>query len=219
MMRSSLHRLLSRRRAREEGAVMVVVLLVLMSATALGVYSVHSSAFEARAAGFSRQAMQARLSADSAVTATFAFIDDQGVEALHNIRENSPATTLAPFEPELAAGQESTRLLPLNFTPFAAANGSPVSADALGARDGAAQPYTPTYWVDINDEVLEERPIAGVRADGGGNLHYYHMSYTARSRMTLTAGDYTGVDNAVDPRSYSEISGASRAFAVSGPAP
>ena len=46
------------RRSHEEGAAMLVVLFVLLMATATGLYAVHSTVSEIRGAGFYRQASQ-----------------------------------------------------------------------------------------------------------------------------------------------------------------
>lgn len=60
---------------REEGAVMLVVMLILMVGTAAAAMSVQSTQYELQAAGHERQALQARYLAESTMLTTAAWFD------------------------------------------------------------------------------------------------------------------------------------------------
>jgi hypothetical protein len=68
-------RTFSRTQRREEGAVMLVVMLILLTATALAGISLQATEYELRAAGFGRSAVQTQYVSEAAMSTTLAWID------------------------------------------------------------------------------------------------------------------------------------------------
>ena len=65
-----------RRRVRsEEGAVMLIVLLVLLTATTLAATSLQTTQFELRSAGYNRAAVQTEYVSEAAAMTTFSWVD------------------------------------------------------------------------------------------------------------------------------------------------
>jgi len=212
------HNRLRRPHARREGAVMIVVMLLLLSVTALAVFSIHATTFEMRAAGHARQGMQVQYVSEAGLTSALALVDRMGPAALLNsIAESSRLgirPSMQPFEPDLAADKEGYRMYLGDFAGYA--DDMPVDRSSLGDSGGARQPYEPNFIVDVNDQYSYTGVIAGQRSDGYGDLRYLHATYTSRGRMRLSAGDYTGTSG-VDPREYHEAANDARAQGVSGP--
>lgn len=73
---SRLHARLTRRpRPEREGAVMLVVLLILLTATTLAATSLQSTQFELRSSGYNRAALQTEYVSEAAAMTTLAWID------------------------------------------------------------------------------------------------------------------------------------------------
>ncbi len=203
-------------RARREGAVMIVVMLVLLAVTALAVFAAQASGFELRAAGYGRQTMQAEYVSEAGLTTTLALVDVLGPRAILFSIEQSRSLPggarppMAPFEPDLDASKEGYRFYSADMASSTAASGAPVSSDALGPR----QVYQPMYTVDVNDQYISSQTIPGQRADGLARLHFLHATYTARGRMQLTGTDTV---LAADVRQYHETASGARAYGTSGP--
>jgi len=201
---------------------MIVVMLIILSVTALALFSVHSTTSELRASGHLRQAMQAQYVSESGAVSALSLLDNptwgpRGL--LHSMRQTTLSTTLgrpvmAPYEPELTLNQEAYRLFSQDFTTFV--GNSPVATDSLGAGTGTRQPYDPFFSVDVTDHYQCTAPIAGQRADGAGRLQFLCATYTARGRMGLRAASFA------DPRDFSnrgyhEAANDARAYGMSGP--
>lgn len=208
---------------------MIIVMLVLLAATALAIFAVHATTFELRAAGHGREAMQSQFLAESGLVAALAMVDQNGPQSIlytmQRTREDSTLSmpTLMPYEPELAPGKEGYRL----YLDDLATYGSFLPADPEGlygpaaATDASKQIYQPTFMVDINDHYAYTGAIAGHRSDGYGRLQYLHATYTARGRMRLNPA--LGADP-TDPdlldsegRAIHELASDARAHAVTGP--
>jgi len=206
---------------REEGAVMMVVMVVLLSVTALGVFSIHTTSYEIRAAGHSRQAMQAQYVSESALMSVLTYIDVLGprsiLEQERQIRDraslNKPDMSVFG-EPDLHDSKDGTRILAQDMAVFM--TNDPLGIDVMGPAGGTRQPYAPFFVIDINDHYKSTQVQAGHDAGGNANVRYLHSTYTARGRMRLVAGDSTGT-SAVDPREYHETAADARAYGVSGP--
>ena len=207
---------------KREGAVMLVVMLVMLAVTALAVFAVHSTGFELRASGHVRQAMQARSVAQTGLQATLSVADDIGPQAiLHSIEETARLSevdrpVMTPFEPELDPSKDGYRIYSQDMGTYTTTGGSPVLRESFGASGGARQPYLPSFTVDVNDHYITQRAIPGQRADGLGQMRFLHATYTARGRMRLATGDYDAL-RSTDPREYHEAIGGSRAYGISGP--
>jgi len=222
----------ARRSARpeREGSVMIVVMLVLLTVTALAVYSVQATTYELRAAGHARQAMQAQYVGEAGLVAALAMMDDPtwGPNGfLHSVEMTEQSGTLskpvmAPFEPELLADKWAYRMFSedLDLVTLAAVDplAAPVHRAGLGANDGMSQTHDPLFYVDIHDHYTWTGILPGHRSDGGGRLHHLRATYTARGRLRLRGGDYvdpTGIDGTA--REFHELASDARAQGISGP--
>ena len=65
----------SRARPRSEGAVMLVVMLILLTATAMAGIALQATQHEVRAAGYNRMAVQTQYIAEAAMSTTLAWVD------------------------------------------------------------------------------------------------------------------------------------------------
>ncbi len=220
----------SGRSRNERGAAMFVVMVVLLMVTGLAVFSVHATSHELRAAGYNRQAMQARFVSAGGIDATFALLDNPRFgpagldhviqETLTNNTYNAPV--MAPFEPEVLAGRPSYRFFSPDFPTFGGMNPAPKAA--LGAANGNRQPYEPVFEVDVTDYFQFTGAIAGESSSGGGTLRYVYATYTSRARLRLpdanndgVRDDFQGAANIDGRRDFHEIAHATRAYGITGP--
>lgn len=192
---------------------MLVVMLMLLAATAAGTFAAHTSTAELRSAAAVQRMMQVQYVSEIGLVSTLALVDTLGPAALlHSIEQTrlrGLTPTLAPFEPNYLPTQEGYRVFLADFGPFA--TNLPVTAGSVGP---IGLTYAPTFVVDVNDTYTYTGTIPGQRADGHGRLQYLHATYTSRGRMALIAGD---VASPGDPRRYHEAANDARARGLSGP--
>lgn len=198
---------------KQEGAVMLIVMFILLMSTATAMFAVHSSAFEIRSAGHFRQAQQAQVIAESGLASAMLFVDQMGpaaiLQAMQRMENDSRLQpVMQPFEPNLASGKRNYRLYVTDLTRFSAL---PIDQESTGTRSAE----TGMFLVDINDEYTYTGTIAGHRSDGGSKLQYLQATYTARGRTRVRAGDITSTVSG--DRQYHETAIDARAYGVSGP--
>src|SRR5690606_6483081 len=168
------------RRERKRGAVMIVVMLMLLGVTALALIAIQSTTFEVRASGHLKSAAQTQYVSETGLESALGFVDQVGGAALVQALIQSETTyppTMAPFEPELPAGKHNYRIYSSDFTVVPVVNREMV---------GAEQAYVPLFVVDVNDDHLVSKPIAGHRSDGRGNLRFLRATYTSRGRLRVS---------------------------------
>ena len=217
---------------------MLVVMLVLLAATASATFAVHATTMDLRSAGFARQAMQTKYIGETGAMAALDLITRIGPQgllyALDSVRA-APGSTPVGLdifrefgEPPLAAGKQNYRLY---FDPAAADpafandfanNGGTASAnlpieDATRGRSLGRVNSTPRIVVDINDQYVYQMPTSGERSDGRGNFYFLGATITSRGRA-----DLTGATRDTDPTHSSlfrrhETSNDSRAQLLAGP--
>lgn len=205
----------SRRRAprkEQEGAVMLVVMLVLLMVTATAMVGIHTTAYEVRGAGYARQAVQTDYIGEAGVQAAMAWVDFYGpaamLQAMNQSSELNRATggealDLAPFEEALASGHDAYRLYTTDLG--SAMTTVPLDQTSLGTRNV----YEPMVLVDIYDAYTYAGAIRGSRSDGRGRLQYLRATYTSRGRTRVrgigTADQQRGTylhESASDARVY-----------------
>lgn len=212
----------------EEGAVMLVVMLLLMMSTLTGMIALQSSTFELRAVGTERRALQTHYVAESALVTTLALVDVLGPTAIRVAMAQAPvavATRMAAEEP--ATGREITnyRVYMADYASLGGALGAVVETDPTrGASLGPMLGISPDFTVDVNDDYLVSRPIAGHRSDGYGSLRYLMAAYTARGRTRPPADVHVDDTGTValpggSARGLHETAANTRAYAISGPFP
>ena len=215
-----------RPKRREEGAVMLVVMLLLMMSTLTGMVALQSSTFELRAVGTERRALQTHYVAESALSTTLALVDVLGPTAIRVAMAQAPvaaATRNATEAP--ATGREITnyRVYMSDYASFGGLVGDVIETDpSAGASLGPLLGIAPDFSVDVNDDYLVSRPIAGHRSDGYGSLRYLMATYTARGRTRPPVDAYDPRDVAAlgaGARGLHETAANARAYAISGPFP
>jgi len=133
----------------EEGAVMLVVMLILLTATAMAAVSLQSTQYELRASGYNRAAIQTQYVSEAAAVTTLAWVDattqDQSFKkhlaAWNAITDPVGWPNLAQFgEPKLTAANRvnASRTQWIQQKTLTTIRGTPLSRP--GATDGVADP-------------------------------------------------------------------------------
>ena len=211
------------RRVRQEGAVMLVVMLVLLLTTATAIFAIHSTSTEIRGAGFYRQAMQTQFVADTGAVAGTAWVDKVGVQLTCDLLKRqaaggTPGLDMRPMEPPTAPGKLAHRLYPSAFDVLTGESHLVEGATSLGPK----VPYAPEVFVDMYDIAVETGSIAGMRSDGGSDLVMLNATYTSRGRTYVfdaTSGSrITAASSGVaNDRAFHETASDARIHGRSGP--
>lgn len=208
-------------KAKEEGVVMLAILLLLLMSTLTGMVALQSSSFELRAVGTERRMMQTHYVAESALSSTLALVDVMRPEVLRVAMSQSPvaaATRLASEEPATTRAITNYRLYMSDYASLGGIVGAVVETNAgRGESLGPGLGVTPDFAVDVNDDYLVSRPIAGGRSDGYGDMHFMMATYTARGRTRPPADAIDAGDTSAAPRGLHETAANARAYAISGP--
>jgi hypothetical protein len=205
-----------KQQGKEEGAAMLVTMLVLLMSTATAVFAVHATTYEIRSAGAGRQALQTQYVGESGEMAAVQWLDQYGPRALEAVMQSTvlPPVFMAPFfEPELAAGKQDYRLYLSDFTATTPSNW-PIETDPTRGPSLGRSVLTPTFTIDYNDNYKYTAVLAGQRTDGYGALHFLGVTATSHGR-TQVASDYR--NTTYDTRLYHEGASDARAFLVAGP--
>lgn len=221
-------------RARERGATLFVVVLVVTLLTGVGLYTVHSAGLVAQAAGHGRQSLQTEQLSQLGALATMsklvqvpALLVDAKAQARQPsaFQENCRSTqgvntsgTSAPFCLEL--NSEST-------TDFTLANNVPlIATDAFGAADHDGNPLISGRFQTETTEVDKAGPVAGSSvgsASSGPRTVYYQAKITSIAQLLPTAGITksvsSGVNNNACTQDVMQVTGQhmTRAHVVVGP--
>ena len=204
-------------RKSQEGAAMMVVMIVLLMATATATFAIHSTTFEVRAAGSTVQSMQTEYVAESGLNATLGWVDQFRAEGVVRAMEQTktlneaqgrPAVDLAPFEPQLSPNKRAYRLYSEDLQALAAA---PIDDAYVGRR--VAQPRV---LIDLYDDFKCPQLRAGEHAEGRSKMSYLCITYTSRGR-TSYANDFRNPATAYQDRDYHEGASDARAYGVTGP--
>lgn len=216
---------------REEGAVLIVVLMMLVTISATAAYTVNAATNELRGASAMRTSYQTESMAASLLEGTLAWVDEVGPATLQrhaqvqqavwaDQRRTAGQTTgdltlldLTGAEPVgLAVGQEATRL---SVGDIATQNGtSSTTTLAIDAENlNRSTPSTPNGVIDVYDMHRFTGATAGARSDGYGTLYYLRATYTARAVTDLST---TSTLSQSLRRSH-RTSATARAIAISGP--
>jgi hypothetical protein len=198
-------------KAEREGAAMLVTMLVLLMATAAGMFGVHAASFEIRAAGAQRQRLQAQYVAETGILATRAYIDISPTSHANAIEApDGTPQVMAPFEPPLVAGKNSLRFYLGDIT--SAVGTAPVDQDAVGPSSA----HEPQIYVDVNDNHKPPTPIVGANAAEEGELRFIRWTFTSRGRLQVrpAIGEITVPG---DSHQFHEGASDARSHIVTGP--
>jgi hypothetical protein len=199
-------------RREREGAVMLVVLLILLTATTLAATSLQTTQFELRSSGYNRAAMQTEYVSEAAASTTLAWIDATTMDRsflrhLQAWNAQLTAPSMGLFgEPDVRPDNRSNanrtqwiqqRLLTTNITlpPITQAGYTqgnfvdpigtfgPRSPYVPGAQEGANSPTD--YVVDLYDcRPLSNTGATGyqVNQGGSGSLRFFQYYCVVTSR-------------------------------------
>ncbi len=206
------------RSRRQQGAAMMIVMLVLLMSTGIATFAVRSTVSEIRASGHMRRALQTQHVAEAGIAAAFALVDRDSPAALLYAMDRSDPQPLDLYEPALASGKRAYRLKLADFTAAAGANGVPLNLHT--EQSGSLpQPFDQDFMVDVTDDRVFTAVVPGERSDGESKFTYLYATYTARGRTRVGQQTAPEGDHQIegDPRAYNESASDSRAFAISGP--
>jgi hypothetical protein len=175
----------------QEGAAMLIVMLIILMATAVAMFAIHATSYEVRASGHVRQLMQTQYVAEAGTMATLSWVDRAGPRTLMSLMRQATlqrqargpdGLKMVEFgEPPLLPAKDAYRFdAPQLMT---ITNVLPVDRESLG---GMRQAYAPLVLVDVYDNHIFTRVMAGERADGHGQMRYLRATYTARGRTRLS---------------------------------
>jgi hypothetical protein len=194
---------------REEGAVMIVTMLVVLMITATGAYAMLNTSYEIKGSGFVRSAAQAQYVSEAGAYGTMEWLDQVGpVNLMSVIARTSVLNAGQPIdftvfnEPRLVPGQLVHRL----FTDDLNMN---VLVKTISREHTGPELLMPSHpaeiIVDLTDIRRVTMPVAGARADGGVGLAQLSMAVTSRGRLRLAGGGTNNVllsETASDTRAY-----------------
>lgn len=204
--------------ARREGAAMLVVLMVLLMTTATATMAIHATSMEIRAAGHSRQALQAEYLAEGGAYAALSYIDVLKANGalVQYLRTNVGAgVASAPTETTIDRTTNLFRVQMRDFTPTSSAGvrAFPVETRAANVPSmGPRNAYQPDFVVDGTDLYQMARDDAGRDLTGRG-AQYFRMTLTSRATMAPPS-DFRASD---DTRSFNEIAMRARTMTEVGP--
>lgn len=219
------------RRAREEGAVMFLVMLMLLMGTATAIFAMHTTTYEVRASGYGRQQMQTQNIGEAALTATMAWTDfitpqvmrEQWLVPCANANKARPASggialDLSPFEPPLDPSKNACRLYADDFAVMSPTERVADWRSSIGPRQPFNDLSDPTAGALILVDVYEDYDSGEVvqGQDMGGSARFINLdvTFTARGRTRLP-GDV--VSAVAGDRAFHEGAADGRVFAVTGP--
>lgn len=201
---------------------MVIVMAVLLMATATAAISLHNTAYEIRGAGHARLAIQTQYVSEAALNSAITMIERMGPSAMQFAMSRSTTastTRLAVEEPTLGRARPNMRI---NLDDFASqgtttVQNQPLEDGSLGERSQ----YQPDFSVDVNDAYTFLAAVPGQRVDGAGQLQYMMITVTARGRARPQSSSYvTAAETAeygVVARNFNETASNSRAVMIVGP--
>lgn len=197
---------------------MLIVMMILLMATATALFAVHATTFEIRAAGHTRMAMQAQYIGEAALMAARFKVEQIGGEGLARLMlQTSAANAGNPLpmtgmgEPNIVAGQPAYRFYPDDLV-VDATSAIAVDNESIGAvREGAVvSNYQTRALVDVYDFVVWSTVVAGENAHVPDPRPRYRATLTSRGRIRV-AGD-TAVED--DPREFFESASDARAHVL-----
>lgn len=194
---------------------MLIVMLLLLSATAVATFAIQSTSYEIKAVGGNKLFVQAETASDIALDSVFALVEAKGPESIDEYLQRRPVymeneapfntfdepkkrferkdgrgTNLAPcgIDPALSTNARATRI---PISEIASYQGAlPVDMESLGARTGIAAAYYPTFYVCAYDQMILETPTAGQELGTNAAKNARRVTLTAQSYLKL--GDVNG---------------------------
>lgn len=220
-------------RKKQEGAALLVVLMIVMVGTVSAVFSAATVSHEVRGTGFARRQMQTRYTAKAGLIAAMDWFDIFGPNTVRDILINRGPAESIEFEcdvdngetcyPEvpMAPGRRAYRLYREHFEQLQTAGIDPLMVNdpfEQGTSFGDNTAVAPFVTVDIYDERIINKLVPGAAAQGGTKFKYMRTTLTSRARARVTGGDKPHKPSASDMgRERNETGADYRAYIVSGP--
>ncbi|MCB9666515.1 MAG: pilus assembly PilX N-terminal domain-containing protein [Myxococcales bacterium] len=203
----------------EDGAAMLIVMLILLMSTATATFAIQSTGLEIRSAGHERQAAQTHYVTEAGIESALLWVDDMQPSVVAHVLATSSPPDLSAQEPNLMAGKQGYRLVLGDFAALADgqdANGDAVRNPPIDTQSDHPSlgnvPYQPSFTVDINDNYTYSGAMPGYRVDGRSSMTYMIATYTVRGQTAIPQG---GAPNA--KISAMNATSVGRVFARSGP--
>ena len=188
----------SRARVKREGAVMLVVMLVVLMVTATGMFAVYSTTYELRSAGTFRTAMQTEYLAEGGISTAMAFVDVMGAGSVDIAMQRVPAPAFRQFAIEEPAYAQSTPHFRIYMSDFPTMQGvvaQPIDvttpAAAGGSSLGSQLAYGPNVIIDWDDAYRPGIAIAGMSVTGDSPVSYRVWTITARGRTAPLVDNFS----------------------------
>ncbi len=176
----------------QEGAAMLIVMLILLMSTATATFAIQSTGLEVRSAGHERQALQTYYVTEAGIEAALAWVDDVSPAVVSHVMASSTPPDISSNEPNLLAGKQGYRLVLGDFQTLDESqdpNGNTVRNPPLNAIGEDASlgkvPYTPSFTIDINDNYTFTGALPGFRVDGKSAMKYMVATYTVRGQTSI----------------------------------
>jgi Tfp pilus assembly protein PilX len=179
-----------RRRSRERGTTLFVVVLAVTMLTGIGLYTVHSSALLARAAGNEREASQT------------AYLAQIGTLAALSQLSTAPAA----YVPQALSGADDCRMnLGLDTTTFApppclelsSTNITLVTGHTMFdiGTFGTTNAVSGRFLTEVTDVAPALGPVQGMDAVSRNAFHYYEAKLTTTAQLQPAAATAACVQN------------------------
>jgi hypothetical protein len=173
-----------RDRRSTQGAVMLVVLMIIMVATATATMAVQSTNFELRSSGYGRRETQTKYVSEAALSTALGTVESAGPQFLIAALNKSDPPVMGNFnEPELDTGKGGYRIYSSDYSGLTP---PPVAGGDDGTL-GPKQAYEPWFAVDIYDQYSVPAVVAGYRTDGNSPFAFMNATFVARG-FTVPAG-------------------------------
>jgi len=201
---SSAHLQRLRRRSRERGAAVFIVIMVISLLTAIGIFAARSASLVDTAAGYERQMLQTEYVAQYGTLTTAAELGSGSAKAyvdqMSTGEDDCRATSKLPppeagapvpcyklFMSELAArvNQNSTGKVSKLFEPAAEDDDGATQPGSLGGT-----PLDGNFVVEMTDPGPVEKPIPGEAAGGSPRfLNYLKVTLSGYGQVRSATGD------------------------------
>ncbi len=213
--------MINTRHHRQEGAAMLIVMLVLLMSTSVATFAIHSATSEIRSTGGMVRAIETQQVAETGLNSVLAWIDQIGPKPILDAMNRSDQLILQPFEPNLAPGKRGYRIQSTDFASIQGVTAQPIDARVTGSQASlvAQRAFAPQFMVDITDDHIYTGIMPGERSDGFAKFTFMYATYTARGRTRVASDVAANGDYQVsgDARAFNEGATDARAYGISGP--
>lgn len=200
---------------REDGAAMLMVLMVLLMTTATATFAIHSTSMEMRSAGYLRQSMQTAYVAEGGLYAGIAHIDNgRGAEMWQTYQQTSVAGNTV-YGPNAVVGGIRRGFYRVTSDAIATrAAAPPLESDPARVPSlGPHMAYTPSFSFEGTDILGANEEVSGHDLSRPSALGYLRGVFTSRAVMAAPSD----IRATGDARDFHETAVSARVVAIVGP--